>query len=108
MVEGNRPAPSVPSTIANRSHSASRRSPSASDRSSSANAATLNPAVCSSGTPSTAHWRCVPMRVHGTCSTVPWLARLARRNSGSWHEGVTSTASMPNACAARNALPMLA
>ena len=47
------------------------------------------------------------MRVQGTWNTVPIDTRAARRNSGSWHEGVTSTASMPSAAAERKMAPML-
>ena len=48
---------------------------------------------------SAAQARSLPMRVHGTWNTVPIDTRAARRYSGSWHDGVTSTASMPSAAA---------
>ena len=46
------------------------------------------------------------MRAQGTWNTVPMATREARRNSGSWQEGVSSTASMPKAAALRKMAPM--
>ena len=73
----------------------------------SASATVLNPRRCSSGTPSAAQSRTLPMRVHGTWNTVPMLTRAARRNSGSWQVGVTNTASISSAAAERKMAPML-
>lgn len=51
--------------------------------------------------------RALPMRAQGTWNTVPMETRDARRNSGSWQAGVSSTASMPRAAALRKMAPML-
>ena len=96
----------MPSTSASLSQPRRRSSCRKIASSDSASAAVEKPSERSSGTPSAAQARSLPMRVHGTWNTVPIDTRAARRYSGSWHDGVTSTASMPSAAAERNTAPM--
>ena len=72
-----------------------------------ARAAVTKPASRRRATPSHAQSRALPMRAQGTWNTVPMETRDARRNSGSWQAGVSSTASMPRAAALRKMAPML-
>ncbi len=69
------PGPSDPSTMASRACSSARKSRIETASGVSASAATWKPASARAARVS-GH---SPVRVHGTCSTVPMLTRMARR-----------------------------